>query len=100
MTPDILQSDIDLARKLLDERRPETEIVAALAYRGIESGRATQLIAELQAGKKVEPDRPIQIKLPPKSVEISGPSGPDSTSGRRTHSPAKRSKHPRTKQKT
>jgi hypothetical protein len=64
MTNDILQSDIDLARRLLDAGRPADEIVATLGYRGINGTRAVQLVAELQAGKTVEPDKPIAIKLP------------------------------------
>jgi hypothetical protein len=73
MTNDILQSDIDLARRLLDASRPSEEIVAALAYRGIDGSRATQLIADLQAGKTVEPDRPIAINLPPRTIEETAP---------------------------
>jgi hypothetical protein len=69
MTNDILQTDIDLARKLLDANRPADEIVAALAYRGINGNRATQLVADLQAGKTVEPDRPISISLPSPSEQ-------------------------------
>jgi hypothetical protein len=76
MTNDILQSDIDLARRLLDARRPSEEIVAALTYRGINGDRAAQLIAALQAGKTVEPDRPITISLPSKTVEETAPSEP------------------------
>jgi hypothetical protein len=73
MTNDILQSDIDLARKLLDGNRPSDEIVAALAYRGINGTRAAQLVADLQAGKKVEPDRPISINLPSRTTENPAP---------------------------
>jgi len=69
MTNDILQTDIDLARKLLDARQPSDEIVAALSYRGIDGGRAAQLIADLQGGKKVEPDRPISINLASRTTE-------------------------------
>jgi hypothetical protein len=64
MTNDILQTDIDLARRLLDASRPADEIVAALVYRGINPNRAAQLVADLQAGKVVEPDKPITINLP------------------------------------
>jgi|KBSMisStaDraftv2_1062788.scaffolds.fasta_scaffold116568_1 hypothetical protein len=76
MTNDILQSDIDLARKLLGDRRPTDEIVAALAYRGVTASRAAQLVADLQAGRTVEPDRPISINLPPKATEETTPAGP------------------------
>jgi hypothetical protein len=71
MTNDILQSDIDLARKLLDANRPADEIVVALGYRGINGNRAAQLVADLQAGKAVEPDRPIYVNLPSPSQQPS-----------------------------
>src|SRR5258705_7806923 len=73
MTNDILQSDIDLARRLLDARRPADEIVAALSYRGINGNRAAQLVADLQAGKAVEPDKPITISLPSSSTDQTRP---------------------------
>jgi hypothetical protein len=73
MTNDILQSDIDLARRLLDARRPADEIVGALSYRGINGNRAAQLVADLQAGKAVEPDKPITISLPSSSTEQTRP---------------------------
>lgn len=69
MTHDVLQSDIDLARRLVDAGRPVNEIVAALAHRGVDSNRATQLVADLQSGKTVEPDKPISINLPSKTTE-------------------------------
>lgn len=69
MTNDILQTDIDLARKLLDARHPSDEIVAALSYRGIDGTRAAQLVADLQAGKKLEPDKPVSINLPSRTTE-------------------------------
>jgi hypothetical protein len=84
MTKDILQSDIDLARNLLEAGRPSDEIVTALGYRGIEGTRATQLIAELQAGKKVEPDRPISINLPPKTSEEPAPAAQERDRGKST----------------
>ncbi len=64
MTHDVLQSDIDLARRLLETRRPASEIVTALTYRGVNSDRATQLVSDIESGKTVEPDRPITIHLP------------------------------------
>jgi len=74
MTNDILQSDIDLARRLLDAGRPADEIVAALGYRGINANRAARLVADLQAGKTVEPDKPIAINLPSRTIEETLPS--------------------------
>jgi hypothetical protein len=68
MTHDVLQSDIDLTRRLIDSGLPTTEIVTALGFRGIDSNRANQLIADLQSGKPVEPDKPIKINLSQKPV--------------------------------
>lgn len=68
MTHDILQSDIDLARRLVERGRPDDEVVAALAYRGIDSSRAAGLVAALQDGKAVEADKPIAINLPRKTT--------------------------------
>jgi hypothetical protein len=73
MTNDILQSDIDLARKLLDASRSSDEIVAALSYRGVNAERAAQLIAGLQAGKTVEADRPIRIRLQSAKTQETAP---------------------------
>jgi len=83
MTNDILQSDIDLARKLLDGRRPSDEIVAALSYRGIDRHRAAQLVADLQAGRPVEPDRPISVNLPSRTSEDPAPAA-EKQSGKST----------------
>src|SRR5262249_54347739 len=67
----ILQSDIDLARKLINTGHPESEVVTALSYRGIDSTRAVQLITALRSGRTVEPDRPIKINLPtPEPEEV------------------------------
>jgi hypothetical protein len=63
MTHDVLQSDIDLARRLSEARCPDSEIVIVLTYRGIDSSRAARLIADIQSGKTVEPDKPIAINL-------------------------------------
>jgi hypothetical protein len=69
MTHDVLQCDIDLARGLLEAGHPGSEAVAALTYRGVDSGRATQLVANIQSGKTVEPDKPIAISVPRKIRE-------------------------------
>jgi hypothetical protein len=96
MTHDILQSDIDLARKLLDSGRPVTEIVAALAHRGIDSSRAAQLVADLQSAKPVVPDKPIEIRLRPKPAEITGS---DPGRSRRTELPAQRTDRSQSRRK-
>jgi len=97
MTHDILQCDIDLARQLLDAGRSTNEIVAALTYRGIDSNRATQLVADLQSGKAVQPDKPLKINLGPNPAAKEGTAVESKHS--RTDLPAKRSEDSRSKQR-
>src|SRR4051812_38412769 len=62
MTHDVLQSDIELAERMIEASRPDIEIIAALDARRIDRSRATQLVQDLRSGKKVEPD---PISRPP-----------------------------------
>lgn len=90
MTSDILQSDIDLVRKLLAAGRPTNEIVEALGYRSVHPDRAARLIADLQSGKPVEPDKPIKINLgstPPLQT-----SRPENQPGQPRQLPSKRTR--------
>jgi hypothetical protein len=56
MTHDILQSDIDCAKRLIVANRPDQEVVLALARRGIESSKAAQVVDALRRGSAVEPE--------------------------------------------
>ncbi len=60
MTDDILQSDIELARGLIQARQDDKQIIEALTHRGIDSGKAAQLINDLRQGRKVTP-RPMFV---------------------------------------
>jgi hypothetical protein len=62
MTDAILQSDIDLARRLISERLGDLEIVAALQLRRISPDRATRLVRALRQGIDVEPDPPSAVE--------------------------------------
>ncbi len=53
MTKEIVQSDIELATRLRDERRSDAEIIQSLVQRGVESGKATQLLDDLRHGREV-----------------------------------------------
>jgi hypothetical protein len=66
MTHEILQSDIDLAERLLKEGQPDDEVSAALVRRGIEPGKAAALIADLHAGRPVR----TQVMLPPELAAV------------------------------
>lgn len=65
MTDAILQSDIDLAQTLVRENCPASEVVAALARRGIDPARAAQVVEDLQCGKRVKP----QLAVPPEFAD-------------------------------
>src|ERR1044071_962047 len=57
MTDEILQTDIDLARRLVDAGNGDTEIIYLLARRNIAPDRASRLISDLREGRAVAPDR-------------------------------------------
>jgi len=48
---EVQEPDIEMARILLIARRPDTQVVAALVYRGIEESAASDLVELLKAGK-------------------------------------------------
>src|SRR5436190_9251388 len=56
MTGDLLQSDIDLARRLIDAGQSEAEIIVALGYRRIGPEKAQRLVHALREGVDVQPD--------------------------------------------
>jgi hypothetical protein len=76
MTHKILQSDIDLARKQLESKRPETEIITVLTRRGIEAAKAIVLVHELRCGRRVAPeiDRVPYIRPGPSGETPQNPS--------------------------
>ncbi len=65
MTHDILQTDIDLATKLMAEGRTDEEIVATLAQRRVDPAKAFQLVDDLRQGRKVtaQPSLPAEFTL-------------------------------------
>jgi len=64
MTHEIVQSDVDLARKLLAAKYPPSDILMALTRRGVGLDAATQLVEDLRQGKLV--NYPMTL-LPKKS---------------------------------
>jgi hypothetical protein len=58
MTHDILQSDIEMALRLLREGRSEADIAAALELRGIEASKAVEVASRIASGKPVPPTAP------------------------------------------
>ncbi len=80
MTKDIVQSDIDLARRLLDSRQPTAEVVAALLRRGVSQGAALRLIEDLQLGRTVTPRLPVPERRAPAAADA-GPAAQDRSTG-------------------
>jgi hypothetical protein len=54
MTNDILRTDIELATRLLEEKRPDDQIITALTFRGIDPARAAQVVDDLRNGREVK----------------------------------------------
>ena len=86
MTNDILRTDIELATRLMDEKRPTEEIIAALVPRGIDRAKATQLVDDLRNGKNVDVQAtlPMELGLSRRSRSKSGTQG--SRQGQPAHS--------------
>jgi hypothetical protein len=52
MIHEILQSDVELARGMVNSCHPDAEILAFLASRGVEPAKATQLLDDLRHGRQ------------------------------------------------
>jgi hypothetical protein len=66
MTREILEADVEFARRLLEEDRLDGDIVRALGLRGIEAANSANLLAELRAGRKI---RSKMILLPRRAAQ-------------------------------
>jgi hypothetical protein len=71
MTGDLLQSDIDFARRLIAEGQSDGQIIVALGYRRIGPERAQRLVQDLRRGIDVRADplpdnlwRPVTVETP------------------------------------
>ena len=63
MIHDILRTDIELATRLIADRRPDDKIILALVHRGVDQGPATQLMEDLRKGLKPTPHSPLPPEL-------------------------------------
>jgi hypothetical protein len=96
MIHDILQSDIELAVRLREDQRPDEEILQTLMHRGIEAGKAAQLLDDLRSGRKVSaapapsefaPRRRTRTERHPKEEPVSAPApAPERHSARESRS--------------
>jgi hypothetical protein len=59
MMHEILPSDVVFAREQLSCARPDTEILAALAARGVERVKANQLLDDLHHGRTPDAQPPV-----------------------------------------
>jgi hypothetical protein len=66
MTSEIVQSDIDLTRRMIESMRPDREIITILGKRGIDTDRAALLIDDLRYGRKVVPHLPLGYRIIPR----------------------------------
>jgi hypothetical protein len=62
MTNRILQTDIELAKKLIQAGRPDSEVAKALTFRRIDHHKAEQLVAALKAGQEVAPEMDVNVE--------------------------------------
>ena len=66
----ILQSDIDLAHRLIEARHTDEEIIGTLVRRKIERQKAEQLLAALRSGAHVDPEVEINYEVGKVPAEI------------------------------
>lgn len=59
MTHDPVQSDLELANRLLKAGCPDPEIATVLTARGLEPAKAAQLVADLRSGKTITLETPF-----------------------------------------
>ena len=79
MTPQILQSDIDLAKRMLQVGAPDADIIAALVRRRIDQESAALLVDDLRHGRAVIP----QLELSPEGTLLTSEASPSPVSSSR-----------------
>ena len=101
MIHEILPSDVELARGMLDASHSDAEILANLASRGIEPAKAAELVDDLRHGRTPRTECPYQLaatgrrqKPRPEATDPQVPQKPDSPHGRSHRKPHKRSAIP------
>jgi hypothetical protein len=64
MIREIVSSDVDLARGMMDSGHSDPEILAYLASRGLEPARAAQLVDDLRHGRTPSAQLPFALRPP------------------------------------
>jgi hypothetical protein len=62
MIHEILSSDVDFARGMMESGHPDAEILGYLASRGLEPAKATQLVDDLRHGRKPNAQLPFELR--------------------------------------
>lgn len=82
MTHGVVQSDIDLAKKLIEAECQESAICAVLCWRGVDVIKAASLVQALRQGELVQPQLPLASGRP-QSHRRSRQFSPKGSAGRR-----------------
>ena len=69
MIREIVPSDVDLAKGMINSNHSDAEILASLTLRGIEPARAGQLVDDLRHGRRIASDLSF---LPPPDTHHGG----------------------------
>ncbi|HVV01136.1 MAG TPA: hypothetical protein VHH88_07210 [Verrucomicrobiae bacterium] len=89
MTHEVLESDIEIARRALADGTSSEHVAATLVRRGVSGKRAEKLVQDLLDGRSVTPDRPLQASFP--GARASGaPPRKDFRPPYPSHAPARR----------
>jgi hypothetical protein len=94
MIHEILSSDVEFAKGMLDASHSDAEILGYLASRGIDPAKAAELLDDLRHGRKPNTPMTLVPHAPgPTAAERGGPVGADAFPGsesRRRHSHGRR----------
>lgn len=88
MTHNLLQTDIELATRLMVGQRPDEEIIRALMYRGVDPSLAAQLVDDLHNGRDVTARTPLPQELHLRRRSRSASKAPETSERSPTPSPA------------
>ena len=86
MIHEIVSSDVELARGMMDSGRSDIEILAYLASRSVEPAKAAQLVDDLRHGRKPSAQLPFELR-PAAPSAVGGPrtAGEEAQSAKHAH---------------
>jgi hypothetical protein len=62
MIHEIVSSDVEFARGMMDSGHPDTELLAYLATRGLDPAKAAQLVDDLRHGREPSAQLPYELR--------------------------------------